>query len=422
MLPYKNKTSSWQCTVAGTLSVHCPSLFCSGTKLFGENGWWSLQETKPPKLIDVMKTLGNRVMMDNYDNVIGDHMRKGGNYRSSVTNESRKRTLEEKEKESVHKKIKEDPELMMPLSLHQERLLLNFMSSKGTVKDPSYSRILRKLKVSQLKRELGQPLFNLSQYTKESLDNTKHYTASEYHELPYPLVNLSYHKTSSDNLQFSTSKAISIMSRVNNPILPVLVNHHVRDKDTFISQYTSHLLPYVIFKSSSFLPPKIQILKELVTKVSPDDKYSIKPIIFSYFRKHHLSSVNAFISYFFWPVDLSEYLQYPDFTVIVTYGNKIIIGCGFMTPDASISESYIPFLLVHPDYQCTGIGKIILYHLIQSCQGKDVLLHVAVDNKAMLMYQRFGFKTEQFCIDFYDKYHPHNYHLSKHAFLMRLRR
>lgn len=57
MMPSRHKTSSWQCTVAGTLSVNCPSLFRSGTPVFGENGWWSLQEMRPPKLSDIMKTL-----------------------------------------------------------------------------------------------------------------------------------------------------------------------------------------------------------------------------------------------------------------------------------------------------------------------------------------------------------------------------
>jgi ribosomal protein S18 acetylase RimI-like enzyme len=37
----------------------------------------------------------------------------------------------------------------------------------------------------------------------------------------------------------------------------------------------------------------------------------------------------------------------------------------------------------------------MLYHLVQSCQGKDVTLHVSVDNPAMLLYQSFGFKAER---------------------------
>lgn len=56
-MPCRNKTSSWQCTVAGTLSLNCPAIFCSGTQTLGEAGWWSLQEMTPPKLKDVLKSL-----------------------------------------------------------------------------------------------------------------------------------------------------------------------------------------------------------------------------------------------------------------------------------------------------------------------------------------------------------------------------
>ena len=60
-MPYRHKTSSWQCTVAGILSVNCPSLFCSGTQTLGESGWWSLQQMTPPKLKDVLKSLSGIV-------------------------------------------------------------------------------------------------------------------------------------------------------------------------------------------------------------------------------------------------------------------------------------------------------------------------------------------------------------------------
>jgi len=93
-----------------------------------------------------------------------------------------------------------------------------------------------------------------------------------------------------------------------------------------------------------------------------------------------------------------------------------------MTPDIKVNEAYISFLLVHPDFRNAGIGKIMLYHLVQTCMGKDVTLHVSVDNPAMLLYQKFGFKAERYCLDFYEKYYPPGHHLSKHAYLMRLRR
>lgn len=63
-------------------------------------------------------------------------------------------------------------------------------------------------------------------------------------------------------------------------------------------------------------------------------------------------------------VDLSECLQYPDFSVVVLY-KKVVIGFGFMVPDVKYNEAYISFLLVHPEWRRAGIGTFMIYHLIQ---------------------------------------------------------
>ena len=60
--------------------------------------------------------------------------------------------------------------------------------------------------------------------------------------------------------------------------------------------------------------------------------------------------------------------------------------------------------------------------LFQTCMGKDVTLHVSATNSAMLLYQKFGFKPEEFILDFYDKYYPADTQECKHAFFLRLRR
>ena len=101
------------------------------------------------------------------------------------------------------------------------------------------------------------------------------------------------------------------------------------------------------------------------------------------------------------------------------YG-KLIVGCGFLTPDVRVGEAYISFLVVHPHFSRVGVGKMMLYHLIQSCRGKDITLHVSIDNPAMLMYQGFGFKAERYCLDFYDRYYPPSHPHSRHAYFMRL--
>ena len=38
------------------------------------------------------------------------------------------------------------------------------------------------------------------------------------------------------------------------------------------------------------------------------------------------------------------------------------------------------------------LGKYMLYHLLQTSLGKDITLHVAASNPALLLYQAFGFK------------------------------
>ena len=70
------------------------------------------------------------------------------------------------------------------------------------------------------------------------------------------------------------------------------------------------------------------------------------------------------------------------------------------------NEAYISFVLVHPEWRRGGIGTYMIYHLIQTCLGKDVTRHVSVMNPAKLMYQKFGFKPEEFVRDFITDIYP----------------
>lgn len=70
-------------------------------------------------------------------------------------------------------------------------------------------------------------------------------------------------------------------------------------------------------------------------------------------------------------IDLSECLQYPDFSVVVLY-KKVIIAFGFMVPDVKYNEAYISFLLVHPEWRRAGIATFMIYHLIQVMKKSHV--------------------------------------------------
>lgn len=82
----------------------------------------------------------------------------------------------------------------------------------------------------------------------------------------------------------------------------------------------------------------------------------------------------------------------------------------------------------------------MLYHLITLNPHKDITLHVSITNPAMvglpppspcnvhllislqLLYNRFGFKAEEFIVGFYEDYLDPQSRASKNAFRLRLRR
>ncbi|KAF9209204.1 Cysteine-rich protein 2-binding protein [Haplosporangium sp. Z 27] len=149
----------------------------------------------------------------------------------------------------------------------------------------------------------------------------------------------------------------------------------------------------------------------------PHQAQNRSPIDYCYFRKEHLAQVNETLCRRFWPgIDMTEALQYPEYSVIVLY-KRLVVGCAFMTP-----EGYITYVAVSAGWEKAGIGQFMLYHLIQASNGKDITLHVSANNPAMIMYQKFGFKPEQFLNNFYKEYLPENSVMCHNAFFVRLRR
>ncbi|ORZ16651.1 hypothetical protein BCR41DRAFT_352901 [Lobosporangium transversale] len=141
------------------------------------------------------------------------------------------------------------------------------------------------------------------------------------------------------------------------------------------------------------------------------------PIDYCYFRREHLTQVNETLCRRFWPgIDMTEALQYPEYSVVVLY-KRLVVGCAFMTP-----EGYITYVVVSAGWEKAGIGQFMLYHLMQASEGKDITLHVSANNPAMIMYQKFGFKPEQFLINFYKEYLPQDSVMCHNAFFVRLRR
>lgn len=89
-----------------------------------------------------------------------------------------------------------------------------------------------------------------------------------------------------------------------------------------------------------------------------------------------------------------------------------------MTPEGNIA-----YLFVHPEWSAAGIGATLLRLAIKIAPpGKDVTVHVAVDNPAVILYQSFGFKSEEYIVNFYEKFLAADSPLNRNALFMRLRR
>ena len=338
---------------------------------------------------------------------------------------------------------------LMVLSEQQEKVLETYLDQchMAVRQDPKSSRLLRKLKVRSKQRLYNHKVFDLDAKICSLLSTTIKYVVDKecpYYEQVVPVL-----RPGTEEHSISSQDNVIVASRLANTIshqteildhlslIPVLSRALPPEFKTFrqmlcgagdihshiISPYTSRRLKPFIFRTSELCPAKVLVNHDIVNRSqsSPEKPFQNHTVDFCYLQEHHLPAVNNFVTHFFWPVDLSECLQYPDFTCVVLYG-KLVIGCGFMTPDVKVNEAYISFLLVHPDFQRCSIGKIILYHMIQSCMGKDVTLHVSVDNPAMLLYQTMGFKAEHYCLDFYRHYYPEGHYLSKNAYFMRLRK
>ncbi|GAM19281.1 hypothetical protein SAMD00019534_024560 [Acytostelium subglobosum LB1] len=192
----------------------------------------------------------------------------------------------------------------------------------------------------------------------------------------------------------------------------------------FISPFTTRELKAFIRRDYETVPGRVLMLRELyqffvanhMVQYSPLDT-EFYPIDYRYLTPDLVDKTQWFLCDAFWPgIDLSEVLEYPDYTVVAMY-RSMVVGCGIMNPDG-----YVMFLSVRPDWQATGIGSFMLYHLTQTMIGRDITLHVSTNNAAMVLYQKFGFKIEEYIANFYDKYYREGSGRSKDAYLLRMRR
>ncbi|XP_069811050.1 cysteine-rich protein 2-binding protein isoform X1 [Dendropsophus ebraccatus] len=320
------------------------------------------------------------------------------------------------------------------ISLYEEKLLLKRLEAcpNAVAVTPEARRLRQKLLIRKAKRERGLPLFDLDQAVNAALMLVGGVYGAREGSVSRPVPSGPEYRTTSKDLRILDryQTAMPATKGVRHTAMRFLYRlGAAEDKDadlSIVSPYTARILKPYIRRDYETRPCRLQLLAQIRAYAhrsdpswAPDPQ---APIDYCYVRPGHIPTINSICQEFFWPgIDVSECLQYPDFSVVVLY-KKVIIAFGFMVPDAKYNEAYISFLFVHPEWRRAGIATFMIYHLIQTCMGKDVTLHVSANNPAMLLYQKFGFKTEEYVLDFYDKYYPIDSKECKHAFFLRLRR
>lgn len=282
----------------------------------------------------------------------------------------------------------------------EENALCEFISSN--YKSERFIRSLRrKLKVRKLQRQNLIPYFNIDNKRKFPIANE----VSENNKFR--------HYYNEEQLRYADSRYF----QTKLIYAPINSLHYI------ISPYTGRMLKPFIRRDKNHSSLWLKLMHEMLQKVNPVlGQPTVSSLDYCYVRPMHVPIINMLCEQYFWPgIDMTETLQYPEFSCVALY-KKIIVGFAFMVPDVNFNETYISFIFTKPEWRRSGIAKFMIYHLIQTCMGKDITLHVAIDNPAIFLYQKFGFKVEKVIYNFYDAYLRSDSNQSKHAFYLRLER
>ncbi|CAH2256844.1 jg11007 [Pararge aegeria aegeria] len=256
------------------------------------------------------------------------------------------------------------------------------------VKDPNKKaylcRLKAKLALRRLKRHQHLPVFDL--------DKTVKILGGYVTEDPRVVMNAERVLD-----RFQRSYLIdNLCGTIASTNYGTLLLSHI-EPTAFRSGYSGTLLKPYIRRDSTNTPIWLDVMDELLRKTNRHIKdYQPPPratIDFSYVRPQHIAAVNNLCAQFFWPgIDLTEALEYPEFSCVVTY-KRVVVACAFLVPDSGHSEAYISFILTRPEWRRAKIASFMLYHLLQTCSDKDVILHCSPTNPAIFLYQKFGFKV-----------------------------
>ncbi|XP_076060669.1 cysteine-rich protein 2-binding protein-like isoform X8 [Oratosquilla oratoria] len=333
---------------------------------------------------------------------------------------SKPKEEQEEEEDSPRKNVR-------LMSQYEERQLMRQLDRMLAVASlpPHLYYLRRKLHVRLAKREHRLPIFNIDAELSSIEQHGRLMTRLERIQQQDMLSCKEMNGVRVlDRFQVTNSKSQKV-EETSSEFLVKLIGE--TQSNAFIhSPYTLRKLKPFIRRDYESTPPKLHLLNEIIAYPHRNDPNwkppTSHPIDYCYVTTKHIAAMNVLARQFFWPgIDLTEVLNYPDYTCVVLY-RKLVIGFGILVPDTNMNEAYISFLLVNPEWRRAGIATFIVYHLIQTCLGKDITLHVSATNPALIMYQQFGFKVEEFLSEFYDKYLPEDSPECKHAMFLRLSR
>ncbi|XP_045459042.1 cysteine-rich protein 2-binding protein, partial [Melitaea cinxia] len=314
----------------------------------------------------------------------------------------------------VEKDVQEKKDLVRMTEYEEIQLLKTVENRIPKVKDPNkkadLQRLKAKLTLRRLKRHHHLPMFDL--------DKTVKLLGGYVTEDPRVVMNAERVLD-----RFRRSYLIdNLCGTISSTNYGTLLLSHI-EPTVFRSSYSGTILKPYIRRDATTTPTWLKLMDELLRKTNSHIKdYEPPPratIDYSYVRPQHIAAVNTLCAQFFWPgIDLTEALQYPEFSCVVSY-KRLVVGCAFLVPDAD-GQAYVSFVLVRPEWRRASIAAFMLYHLLQTCTDKDVTLHVSPTNPAIFLYQKFGFKVEELIQDFYEKYYDIDYKGCRHALFLRL--
>ncbi|XP_022692721.1 cysteine-rich protein 2-binding protein-like isoform X2 [Varroa jacobsoni] len=297
---------------------------------------------------------------------------------------------------------------LTPMSHKKEKLLLGSLEelvAQGVKFDQRELRFLNKLRMRHVKREKGLRIFDLDKEVSRLSTG-----ADNDSDIMHAMLDRFVHT----NVIAATSVSMVVADGGNIRFATKLLGSEASwsKLNGFRSPYTQRFLKPFIFRDINPDYPRIKLLQEIHSHplsaacrhAGGEIAYEILSVDLVYIRPEHIAVINSICRSFFWAgIDMTDQLNYPEFSVVALYG-KLIIGFACMAPLANCNEAYLSFLWTHPHFRRRGLARCMLYHLSQSCMGRDIVLHVAATNPAVFLYQSFKFRVEKVCLHFYDKY------------------